>query len=35
LLEADYVEYQLRERDQSLQSLGDSWESLARKLCGR
>ena len=35
LLEADYVEYQLRERDQSLQALGDAWESLARKLCGR
>jgi AcrR family transcriptional regulator len=35
LLEADYVEYQLTERDQSLQALGDAWESLARKLCGR
>ena len=35
LLEADYVEYQLMERDQSLQALGDAWESLARKLCGR
>jgi hypothetical protein len=23
------------ERDQSLQALGDAWESLARKLCGR
>ncbi len=34
LLEADHVEHQLRERDQSLQALGDAWESLARKLCG-
>jgi hypothetical protein len=35
LLEADYVVHQLMERDQSLQALGDAWESLARKLCGR
>jgi AcrR family transcriptional regulator len=35
LLEADYVEHQLAARDQSLQALGDAWESLARKLCGR
>jgi AcrR family transcriptional regulator len=35
LLEADYVEHQLKERDQSLQALGDAWESLARKLCGK
>ncbi len=35
LLEADYVEHQLMERDQSLQALGDAWESLARKLCGK
>ena len=35
LLEADYVEHQLTERDQSLRALGDAWESLARKLCGR
>jgi AcrR family transcriptional regulator len=35
LLEADYVEYQLIERGQTLQMLGDAWESLARKLCGR
>jgi AcrR family transcriptional regulator len=35
LLEADYVEHQLRQREQSLQTLGDAWESLARKLCGR
>jgi AcrR family transcriptional regulator len=35
LLEADYVEHQITERDQSLRALGDAWESLARKLCGR
>ncbi len=35
LLEADYVEHQLIERGQTLQALGDAWESLARKLCGR
>ena len=35
LLEADYVEHQLMELDQSLKALGDAWESLARKLCGR
>ena len=35
LLEADYVEFQLFERGQTLQALGDAWESLARKLCGR
>ena len=35
LLEADYVEYQLTERGRTLQTLGDAWESLARKLCGR
>jgi AcrR family transcriptional regulator len=35
LLEADYVDYQLAERGQTLQTLGDAWESLARKLCGR
>ena len=34
LLDADYVEYQLTERDHTLQTLGDAWESLARKLCG-
>ena len=34
LLEADYVEYQLIERGQTLQTLGEAWESLARKLCG-
>jgi AcrR family transcriptional regulator len=35
LLEADYLNYQLIARDQTLQALGDAWESLARKLCGR
>lgn len=35
LLQADYVEHRLREHDQSLQTLGEAWESLARKLCGR
>ena len=35
LLEADYVEYQLIERGQTLRTLGDAWEGLARKLCGR
>jgi len=35
LLQADHVEHQLTQRDQSLQALGDAWESLARKLCGR
>jgi AcrR family transcriptional regulator len=35
LLEADYVDYQLAERGQTLQTLGNAWESLARKLCGR
>jgi AcrR family transcriptional regulator len=35
LLEADYLDYHLVARDQSLQALGDAWESLARKLCGR
>jgi len=35
LLEADYIEYQLIERGHTLQALGDAWESLARKLCGR
>ncbi|MGB6208149.1 helix-turn-helix domain-containing protein [Mycobacterium sp.] len=35
LLDADYVEHQLDDAGQTLQSLGDAWESLARKLCGR
>jgi hypothetical protein len=35
LLDPDYIEHQLNERGHTLQTLGDAWESLARKLCGR
>jgi len=35
LFDADYVEHQLCHRGQTPQTLGDAWESLARKLCGR
>ena len=35
LLDADYVHHQLTDRGESLESLGDKWESLARKLCGK
>src|ERR1700754_4047372 len=35
LLDVDYVEQQLDHAEQTLQTLGDAWESLARKLCGR
>jgi AcrR family transcriptional regulator len=35
LLDPDYIEHQLNERGRTLQTLGDAWESLARKLCGR
>ncbi|MCV7145957.1 TetR/AcrR family transcriptional regulator [Mycobacterium riyadhense] len=35
LLDVDYVGHQLNDRGHTLQSLGDAWESLARKLCGR
>jgi AcrR family transcriptional regulator len=35
LLEPDYVEHQLKDRGRSMEALGDAWESLARKLCGR
>jgi AcrR family transcriptional regulator len=35
LLDPDYVQHQLVERGQHLETLGDAWESLARKLCGR
>jgi len=35
LLDADYVEHQLNDVGHTLQTLGDAWESLARKLCGR
>jgi len=34
LLDADYVEHQLRDCGHTLKTLGDAWESLARKLCG-
>ncbi|MEZ0350868.1 TetR/AcrR family transcriptional regulator [Mycobacterium sp. pR1184] len=35
LLDVDYVEHQLNYGGHTLESLGDAWESLARKLCGR
>ena len=35
LLDPDYVEHQLHDRGQTMATLGDAWESLARKLCGR
>lgn len=35
LLDADYVEHKLTNGGHTLQTLGDAWESLARKLCGR
>ena len=35
LLDVDYVEHQLTEGGHSPTTLGDAWESLARKLCGR
>ncbi|OBG64399.1 TetR family transcriptional regulator [Mycobacterium sp. E1715] len=35
LLHVNYVEHQLNERGHTLQTLGDAWESVARKLCGR
>ncbi|WP_407688112.1 TetR/AcrR family transcriptional regulator [Mycobacterium sp. HUMS_1102779] len=34
LLDADYVEHQLHDGGYTLATLGDAWESLARKLCG-
>ncbi len=34
LLDADYVEHQLGDGGHTLDTLGDAWESLARKLCG-
>jgi AcrR family transcriptional regulator len=34
LLDADYVQFQLTERGQTIETLGDAWESVARKLCG-
>ncbi|HEV7359591.1 MAG TPA: TetR/AcrR family transcriptional regulator, partial [Mycobacterium sp.] len=35
LLDVDYVEHQLNSGRHTLETLGDAWESLARKLCGR
>ncbi len=35
LLDVDYVEHQLDFGGHTLESLGNAWESLARKLCGR
>ncbi len=35
LLDVDYVEHQLNYGGHTLEVLGDAWESLARKLCGR
>ncbi len=35
LLDADYVEHRLNDTGHTLETLGDAWESLARKLCGR
>ena len=35
LLDVDYVEHQLDYGGHTLATLGDAWESLARKLCGR
>ncbi|ATA29223.1 TetR family transcriptional regulator [Mycobacterium lepraemurium] len=35
LLDADYVHHQLNDHGHTLQTWGDAWESLARKLCGK
>jgi AcrR family transcriptional regulator len=35
LLDADYVQFQMTERGQTLEQLGDAWESVARKLCAK
>ena len=35
LLDADYIEHRLNDGGHTLETLGDAWESLARKLCGR
>jgi AcrR family transcriptional regulator len=35
LLDANYIENQLNHRANTLSTLADAWESLARKLCGR
>lgn len=34
LVDADYVRHQLAECGLTLQSLGDAWGSVTRKLCG-
>jgi len=34
LLDADYIHFQVTERGQTLEQLGEAWESVARKLCG-
>ena len=34
LLDADYVSHQIDTRSQTLESMTDAWDSLARKLCG-
>jgi AcrR family transcriptional regulator len=35
LLDPEYVTHQVIDRGRTLDELGDAWESLARKLCGR
>jgi AcrR family transcriptional regulator len=35
LLDSDYVEHQLHAGGHTLDTLGDAWDSVARKLCGR
>nr|WP_253900580.1 TetR/AcrR family transcriptional regulator [Mycobacterium asiaticum] len=35
LLDVDYVEHQLTQGGHNPQTLGDAWESLVRKLCGK
>ncbi len=35
LLDVDYVEHQLNDVGHTLETLGEAWESLAHKLCGR
>lgn len=34
LLDADYVHHQIADGGKTLKSLGDAWETLARKVCG-
>jgi AcrR family transcriptional regulator len=35
LLDADYVEFQMTQRGQTLEQLRQAWDSVARKLCGQ